>query len=79
MFAVIRVPASISTCPVGLGGCGEQPQPLLMFSGDNSPEKLSQRQLYHLKDSRLQLAEGVVPFKLPPLFTDYASKLQPLP
>lgn len=62
-----------------LAGCGEKPQPLLMTSGDNYPDNLSQWQILSINGNSMELADTVVPYELnTPLFTDYASKLRTL-
>ncbi|WP_067515094.1 SO2930 family diheme c-type cytochrome [Endozoicomonas ascidiicola] len=80
MTAVIRVRALLVLLfSLVLAGCGDKPQPLLMTSGDNYPDNLSQWQVLSFSGSHLELAEGIVPYTLnTPLFTDYASKLRTL-
>ena len=59
-----------------LAGC-QRGMPPVAFHADGRPPKLSDWHVVEVRDGRLQLNDGVVPYDLnTPLFTDYAHKLR---
>ncbi len=60
----------------GFLGCARAPGPVV-FHGEGYPERLSDWRVLLVRDDRLQLNQGVVPYDLnTPLFSDYAHKLR---